>query len=135
MHMSTPHQLDSYIHGVEGNHDDVTIGDWNDAVESTSGSMGGESNRGVVRVFVVVEGAGRYFCCGSVGLNGARFCTSHPGKCGFKSHLDKKANVKAGHVYLGSDSGNIRGWNISIMIFATLRCCTWHYPLELFMDA
>lgn len=110
--MSTPHQLDSFMHGVEVNQDDLTGGDWNSAWESTTGSMGGESNRGVVRVFFFMEGAGKDFCCGMmVGSNGTRFCTSHPVEWGFKSQVDKKANVKAGQVYLGSDSGKkSAGW-------------------------
>jgi hypothetical protein len=57
--MSTPRQLDSFMHGVEPNQDNMTTGYWQDTEESIIGSMGGESNEGVVRVFVVVKGAGK----------------------------------------------------------------------------
>jgi hypothetical protein len=108
--MSTPRQLDNFMHGVDANQDDLTTGEWNDTGESITGSMGGES-KGVVRVFIVEKGAGKDFCCGTVGGNGARFCTSHPVECGYKSHVDKKADIKPGHVYLGSDSGKkSAGW-------------------------
>ena len=120
--IATPRQLDSFMHGVEQpEQGDSTPGDWHDAMESTTGSMGGEYQKGVVRVFVIVEGAGKDVCCGAIGSNGARFCTSKPSECSFKSHVDKKAMVKARHVYLGTDSGRkVAGWT------------SWCMPLEVF---
>lgn len=117
--LTTPRQLDSFMHG--GDNASAT-GDWLDAMESTTGSMGGEStNNGVVRVFCVKEGAGKDMCCGQVGAKGgARFCTSSPSDCKFKNH-EKKANVKPHHVYLGSDSGRKStgwmGWCMPVEVF------------------
>ena len=52
---------------------------------------------------------------------GPRFCTSASLGCTFKNHGDKKANVKPGHVYLGSESGKKStgwlGWCLSIEVF------------------
>jgi hypothetical protein len=119
--MSTPRQLDRFMHDVEGNMDDMTAEDWHDTAESTIGSMGGESNKGVVKVYVVVKGAGIDFCCGPIGANSARFCTSHPNECGYKSHVDKKAGVMPGHVYLGSEAGKKNsGW------------VSWCMPIKVF---
>jgi hypothetical protein len=65
----------------------------------TAGSMGGESNKSIVQVFVVVEGVGKDVCCGLVGSNGSRFCTSVPNECTFKSHIEKKVHAKLSHVH------------------------------------
>jgi hypothetical protein len=108
--MSTPRQLDNFMQDEEADQD-VTSGDWHN-IEESIGLMGGEFNKeGVVRVVMVVKGPGKDVCCGAIGTNSARFCTSHPLECTYKSHLDKKADVKPGHVYLGSEAGNkSAGW-------------------------
>jgi hypothetical protein len=55
--MTTPHQLDGFLHCVEMDEDESTTGDWHNDMGSTTGSMGGESNKSVVWVFVMKEGA------------------------------------------------------------------------------
>ena len=118
--LATPRQLDTFMHGNDNA--SAGTGDWHDAVESTVGSLGGESrNNGVARVFCVKEGAGKDMCCGYVGTKGgSRFCTTFPSECKFKNH-DKKANVKPNHVYLGSDSGKKSsgwlGWCMPVDVF------------------
>jgi hypothetical protein len=62
--VATPRQLDGHMHGAETDHESVNASDWHDTMESSAGSMGGESNKSVVRVFVVVKGAGEDMCCG-----------------------------------------------------------------------
>jgi hypothetical protein len=117
--MATPRQLDGYMHGTETDHESVNTSDWHDTMESSTGSMGGESNKSVVRVFVVVKGAGEDMCCGQVGANGSRFCTKVPSSCKYKNHKEKKAKVKPGHVYVGS------GKTESAWI-------SWSKPVEIF---
>ena len=117
--MATPRQLDGYMHGVETDHGSVDTGDWHDTLETTTGSMGGESSSNVVRVFVVEGGAGKDMCCGQVGANGSRFCTKNPSDCGYKTHRDKKAKVKPGYVYVGSGK-NETAW------------LSWCTPVEVF---
>jgi cell division protein FtsB len=106
---------------MHGGENESANGDWHNAVESTAGSMGGESDNGAVRVFVVMEGAGKDMCCGQVGPKGPRFCTSAPSDCKFKTHVDKKAKVKPFHVYLGSDGGKRSsgwlGWCMPVEVF------------------
>jgi hypothetical protein len=48
-------------HGVEMDQDKSTTGDWYDAMGSNIGSMGGESNKSIVRVFVIVEGTAKEY--------------------------------------------------------------------------
>jgi hypothetical protein len=119
--MATPRQLDGYMHGVENDHESLT-GEWHDTVESTTGSMGGESSKNVVvRVFVVKkeEGAGMNMCCGQIASTGSRFCTKRPSLCEYKIHKVKKAKVLIDHVYVGSgktDSAWI-SWCVPVAVF------------------
>ena len=76
-------------------------------MESTTGSMGGESNNNGAACVICVkeEGTGKYMCCGQAGAKGGtRFSTTFPMNCKFKNH-DKKANVRPNHIYLGNDPG------------------------------
>jgi hypothetical protein len=78
---------------------DESAADWQDAMDPT-GSMGGESNKNVVRVAIVVEGGARICvvdrwaqteCC----FTGLFFLSAST-----KNHLEKKANVKSGQCLL-----------------------------------
>jgi hypothetical protein len=88
--MAAPRQLDGCMHGAETDHESVNASDWHDTMESSTGSMGGESNESVVGMFAVVKGAGEDMCCGQVGANGSRFCAKVPSSCKWKNHKEKK---------------------------------------------
>lgn len=64
------------------------------------------------RTFVVVRWEQR---------EGPRFCTGSPSDHTFKNHGDKKANVKPGHVCLGSESSERStgwlGWCMPVEVF------------------
>jgi hypothetical protein len=64
------------------------------------------STKGVLHIIIIVEGAcSKYMCCGAIGTNGARFYAARPAECGYKCHVDNKADVAGGHIYLGTKLG------------------------------
>jgi hypothetical protein len=117
--MTTPRQLDGYMHGIEQIRNESAAGDWQDAMDSTAGSMGGESARNVVRVVIVVGGGARISC--DRVSNGGRTVLGCFWSASTKNHIEKKAVRRFGHVYLGTDSGKkSSGWT------------SWCMPIEVF---